>query len=147
MQIAMFCLGFALVIISIIALFKKFSSGQFTIKLPFFEMSGVGAPAIFLIVGLVLIFSGRGWSQSIGQVGQLTQTVAKTEAEKSEMTDAAAGLYSALNRQREVNQSLIKSIPGQTLSQLQLKQPRLLSQEPLNLPPKIEEVLRKRAIR
>ena len=103
MIIVIFFLGVMSVVVAIIALFKKLGSGSGEFAFMGIQISGTGAPSIFLFAGLVLMFSGRSWYHSLGKVVTLTQAVARTETEKAvvekdQAVDAARSLKSALDR-------------------------------------------------
>ena len=55
-----FFLGVGLGIVAVVALFTKRGDGKGRLKLPGFEISGTGAPILFLLVAAVLVLSGFG---------------------------------------------------------------------------------------
>ena len=59
-----FFLGVALGFVAIVALFTRRGEGRGTLKLPGIELSGTGAPILFLLVAAVLVLSGFGWASS-----------------------------------------------------------------------------------
>ena len=90
MLIIVFFLGVALVIVWVVALFKHFSGGEGKLKILGMELSGTGAPAIFLVVGVALLLSSVAWYGSINRVATLTAANTNVTQDRDQYLDAAA---------------------------------------------------------
>jgi len=147
MLVTIFVLGVVVVVVSIITLVKGIGTGQKgKVSLPGFELSGTGAPIVFLLVGVVFTLSASRWYHDLNQVTTLTQTVATTEADKNELADAAAALATSLDQQKEVTEAFRTRIPAAQLTQLQQQRPALFVVKPMQFSPRVTALLKKKGV-
>ena len=145
MVLVLFFLGVVLVLVAIVALFKKIASGEGSLDLPGIKLSGKGAP-IFLLAGVFFSWSGFAWYHSLNQVHTLTQTVASTQEERNEFADAATKLARAGDEQAKARQALEAQIPAARLQELRIQQPSLFERQRVQLSPKVTQELNQKGI-
>ena len=118
--------GVGLAIVAVVALFMKLGRGKGSLKLLGIELSGTGAPILFLFVGGALMLSGFGWASSREEVAAKTQEVAEKEQEKVAVVREASELDASLSKQVELNRELITRVPPAALQNLRVARPDLV---------------------
>jgi hypothetical protein len=147
MLVTIFVLGVLLIVISIIALFVGRGTGDGgEISFLGFKISGGSARVIFLLVGVVFTLSASRWYHNLNQVATLTQTVATTEADKNELADAAATLFTSLDQQKVITEAFRTRIPAAQLTQLQQQRPALFVVKPMQFSPRVAALLKKKGV-
>ena len=129
-----FFLGVAFGIVAVVALFTRHREGKGTFKFAGVELSGSGAPILFLFVGAVLMLSGFGWASSQKEVAAKdkevkakTHQVTEAVQEKTQAVREAAKLYRSLEKQLQVNQELTARVPSAALQSLKATRPELMA--------------------
>jgi hypothetical protein len=141
----LFFIGIVLILAAVVALFRKVQPGEGSLEFAGVRLSGRGAP-IFLLAGLFISFSGYGWYHSLNQVHVLTQTVASTQAEKTEYADATATLASRLDQEVRARQTVQAQLPPERMQELERQQPSLFEGRRLQISPRVMQALHQRGI-
>lgn len=96
MIITLFLVGIGLVIISVVALFKRILTGEGKLKLPWIEVSGQGAIAV-LVVGVVLLLTSTVmYSRHVAQANEAD--LQRRERARLEATQAVADARALLDQ-------------------------------------------------
>ena len=122
-----FFLGVGLGIVAVVALFTKRQEGKGRLKLPGIELSGTGAPILFLLVAAVLVLSGFGWASSRQDVVQKEQERAEAVQAKIEVVREAKKLNASLKKQVELNRALTARVSAAALQNLRQRRPELMA--------------------
>ncbi|MBI1852305.1 MAG: hypothetical protein HYR85_18335 [Planctomycetes bacterium] len=141
-----FFLGVVVVIVAIVALFKKITGGKGSLKLPGgIEISGTGASIVFLLVGAVLVLSSFGWAATQKevvakekQVVEKDQTIASERKEKNEILRETATVHESLKKQVQVNDELKRRIPASVLEEMRRTNPELLKAAATEISPALK---------
>lgn len=145
MVLILFFLGVVLVLVAIIALFRKVSSGEGSLDFLGIKLSGRGAP-IFLLAGVFFSWSGFTWYHNLNQVQSLKQNVVTTQQEKDEFADAAAKLARQVDQQKKARQALETQVPPAKLEELRRQQPSLFERQQMQLSPKVVRELQVKGV-
>lgn len=130
MVVIVFVLGIALVIVAVIALFRGLRGEQAELNVLGNKVSGTGG-ALFLVVGVLLLFTGKGWSDTLGR--------------KDELARAVVGYQGAVTTLQMQSAALQARVPASSLIALRQQSPQLFLQPKIILPPKaMREVQRVR---
>lgn len=121
MVVIVFLLGIALVIVAVIALFRGLRGEQAELNLLGNKVSGTGG-ALFLVVGVLLLFTSKGWSDTLGR--------------KDELARAVVGYQGALSTLQKQSAALQARVPASSLIALRQQSPQLFLQAKVILPPK-----------
>jgi len=122
-----FSVGVLLVIVAVIALFKKMGqqgTGEFEV-LGLFKFKGVGGSIVFLFVGATLMMASAGWSTTSQEVSRKQQQVDKLQTEKTNIVREAETVVNLLNQQIEISQKLEERIPESDLQDFRDSHPNL----------------------
>ncbi len=122
MVIVVFLLGIALVVVAVIALFTGRKGEQAELNILGIKVSGAGG-ALFLVVGVVLLFTGKGWSDTLARKGELVKTVVQYQTSVNTLEQRAAALEAR--------------VPAPSLFALKQQQAHLFTQPKVTLSPKI----------
>ncbi|MFQ5926660.1 MAG: hypothetical protein ACE5MH_04410, partial [Terriglobia bacterium] len=120
-----FFLGVGLGVVAVVALFTKRRDGKGRLKLPGIELSGTGAPILFLLVAAVLVMSGFGWASSQEEVVVCGQERAEAVRAKIEVAREAAKLEASLTKQAALNRELTARVSPAVLKNLWQTRPDL----------------------
>lgn len=122
-----FFLGVGLGIVAVVALFTKRQEGKGRLKLPGIEVSGTGAPILFLLVAAVLVLSGFGWASSQKEVVIKERQRAEAVQAKTTVIREAAKLEASLRKQVELNRELTTRVSAAALRNLRQTRPELMA--------------------
>lgn len=122
-----FFLGVGLGIVAVVALFTKRQEGKGRLKLPGIELSGTGAPILFLLVAAVLVLSGFGWASSQKEVVVKERQRAEAVQAKTAVVREAADFEASLRKQVELNRELTTLVSAAALQNLRQTRPELLA--------------------
>ncbi len=94
MVVIVFVLGLALIVVAVVALFKGVKGEQGELSVSGIKVSGAGG-ALFLVMGVVLLFTSKGWADSLSRRNELAlavgqyQLVVKTLEQRSRLLEAS----------------------------------------------------------
>ena len=142
-----FFLGVGLGIVAVVALFTKRQEGKGRLKLPGIELSGTGAPILFLLVAAVLVLSGFGWASSRQDVVRKEQERAESVQAKIEVVREAKKLDASLKKQAELSRVRRARVPAAALQNLQQTQPELMTTDVHKLSPMLRTEIDKLPVR
>jgi hypothetical protein len=122
MFVVTFALGAIVLVVAIVALFKKKSGdGGGSLEFGGFKLAGTGAPTVFLLTGVVLMLSGVNGYAAIEKNRSLKSTNETLLADKSSLSDSVATARSDLQVERTRTRLLLTRIPPQALQSLQVQ--------------------------
>ena len=148
---ATFVLGVALVLMGVVAFFKKLrGGGQGSLKFLGIELSGAG-PVVILLAGSAMTLSGFGWaaSQKDASEARRVATTSDTQRvacvmEKQEIVADAAKVVTHAQTLEEQNRRLIDAVHVAATSR-RLPDAALLSVKTMALPPNLKKAIEVRA--
>jgi hypothetical protein len=91
-------LGAGLIIVAVVALFRRGQSTGGSLELPFIKLTATSAPALFLVVGAAMVLSGFAW--------------ASTDKKKTEAVRDVARFQDAYRKQQDVIRQLVQRAPA-----------------------------------
>ncbi len=122
MVIVVLLLGIVLIGVAVVALFTGRKGEQAELNILGVKMSGSGG-ALFLVVGVVLLFTGKGWSDTLARKGELVKTVVQYQTSVNTLEQRAAALEAR--------------VPTPSLFALKQQQAHLFTQPKVILSPRV----------
>ena len=122
MVIVVFLLGIALVIVAAIALFTRRKGEQAELSMLGIKVSGAGS-GLFLVVGVVLLLTSKGWSDTLARKGELARAVGDYQRAVTALEQRSAALEAR--------------VPSTSLIQLKQQQRQLFLQPIVILPQRV----------
>jgi hypothetical protein len=144
---ATFVLGVALVLMGVVAFFKKLrGGGQGSLKVLGIELSGAG-PVVILLAGSAMTLSGFGWaaSQKDASEARRVATTSDTQrvacaVEKQEIVADAVEVIAHAQTLEEQNRRLIDAVQVAATTR-RLPDAAVLSVKPMALPPNLKRAI------
>jgi len=138
--IATFVLGVLIAIVAIVALFKNKKGGEGSLKFWGIELSGKGAPILFLLVGATLVIVTLRWATSETEV----ETAQEEERKCLEETKK---IHGRLSDQHKLTLALREMAPPDKLKTLPPDLHRALDEKPYVAPEPLQRKLERVRIR
>ncbi len=125
-----FFLGVGLILVAVVALFRKGRTAGGSLELPGIKLTANSAPALFLVVGAAMILSGFAWAST-------DKKRVEAVKDKTEVVRETAQLHDSYIKQVELSRSLLARVNPSVVNELPPDKRALIAAPVVTLSPKV----------